>query len=120
MTWEVEYADEFKECRDTLDEKQQDKLAASVKVLQQKGPALDYPHSSKVYNSRFANMRELRTQAGGHPLRTLLAFDPRRCAILLIGGDKTGIDNWYEICISIADALFDVHLKEIAEQGSDG
>ena len=120
MAWEVEYTDEFEEWWNALDEKLQDKLAASVNLLQQKGPALDYPHSSKVYNSRHANMRELRTQAGGHPLRTLYAFDPRRCAILLIGGDKTGIDNWYEIYVPKADTLLDVHLKEISEENPDG
>ena len=35
-------------------------------------------------------MRELRVQSGGKPPRGFYAFDPRRAAILLIGGDKTG------------------------------
>jgi len=59
-------------------------------------------------------MRELRTQCDGHPLRTLYAFDPRRVAILLIGGDKTGNNRWYEVFVPIADRLYDEHLKEIA------
>ena len=41
-------------------------------------------------------MRELRVQHRGKPYRILYAFDPRRCAILLIGGNKTGKDQWYE------------------------
>ena len=58
-------------------------------------------------------MRELRTQHQGRPLRTLYAFDPRRTAILLIGGDKTGDDSWYEVNVPIADRLYDEHLEEI-------
>jgi hypothetical protein len=42
------------------------------------------------------------TQQGGRPLRTLYAFDPRRLAILLIGGDKTGDDRWYDVHVPIA------------------
>ena len=62
-------------------------------------------------------MRELRTQSGGRPLRTLYAFNPMRTAILLIGGDKTGNDRWYEAFVPIADRLFDDHLKELIEEG---
>ena len=62
-------------------------------------------------------MRELRTQSGGRPLRTLYAFDPFRAAILLIGGDKTGDDRFYERMIPIADKLYDVHLDELKKEG---
>jgi hypothetical protein len=63
-------------------------------------------------------MRELRTQSAGRPLRTLYAFNPRRSAILLIGGDKTGDDRWYERFVPIADRLFEQHLLEIEKEGS--
>ena len=62
-------------------------------------------------------MRELRTQHDGHPYRTLYAFDPRRAAILLIGGDKTGNDRWYDINIPIADRLYDAHLEQLKKEG---
>ena len=62
-------------------------------------------------------MKELRTQSWGRPLRTLYAFDPRRCAILLIGGDKTGDDRFYEKMIPLADRLYDEHLKELKKEG---
>lgn len=71
-------------------------------------------------------MRELRVQVGGRPLRVLYAFDPRRAAILLIGGDKTGQDDFYTRLIPLADRLYDEHLAEIAaeaarrEQGNGG
>jgi len=62
-------------------------------------------------------MRELRTQQGGKPLRTLYAIDPRRTAILLIGGDKTGDDRWYDIYIPIADQLYDQHIAQLRKEG---
>jgi len=62
-------------------------------------------------------MRELRTQHAGRPLRTLYAFDPRRAAILLIGGDKTGNNRWYETQIPIADRLYDQHLEQLKQEG---
>ena len=62
-------------------------------------------------------MRELRTQSAGRPLRTLYAFNPRRSAILLIGGDKTGDGRWYEKFVPIADRLFEQHLLELEKEG---
>ena len=67
-------------------------MAYSVRHLNEFGPALGFPHSSKVTSFRYPQMRELRTQSGGRPLRTLYAFNPLRKAILLIGGEKTGDD----------------------------
>ena len=62
-------------------------------------------------------MRELRTQSAGRPLRTLYAFDPLRTAILLLGGDKTGDDRWYEKSVPLADRLYDQHLEELKKEG---
>src|ERR1035441_6630999 len=62
---------------------QQDDLALSVRHLMELGPALGFPHSSKVTSSRYPQMRELRTQSAGRPWRTLYAFDPLRTAILI-------------------------------------
>ncbi len=96
---------------------QQDALAASVGVLEVRGPNLGRPHVDTVHGSKFSNMKELRTQVGGRPLRTLFAFDPRRTAILLIGGDKTGGDRFYDRMIPLADQLFETHLKELDDEG---
>ncbi len=62
-------------------------------------------------------MRELRTQHQGRPYRTLYAFDPRRCAILLLGGDKTGDERWYEVQVPVADRLYDDHLQQLLKEG---
>jgi len=69
-----------------------------------------------VKTSRFPEMRELRAQAGGDPLRMLYAFDQRRTAILLVAGDKTGDDRWYETNVPMADRLFERHLKTIKKE----
>lgn len=66
-------------------------------------------------------MKELRIQHAGRPYRVLYAFDPRRCAILLIGGDKAGNARWYEIFVPRADRLYDEHIARLREEGvTDG
>lgn len=61
-------------------------------------------------------MRELRVQHQGRPYRALYIFNPRRVAILLLGGDKTGDDRWYERNVLLADQLYDNYLAEIKEE----
>ena len=117
MTWQVEYTNEFEAWWETLTDVQQEDVYASVRLLQECGPRLRYPLSSGINGSQFDHMRELRTQSQGHPLRTLYAFDPRRSAILLIGGDKTGDDLWYERMIPIADRLYKEHIEELKKEG---
>lgn len=116
MAWEVEYTDEFEAWWNGLDADAQDRIAVSVTLLEMRGPNLDFPHSSCVRGSRHPHMRELRTQVNGRPFRTLYAFDPRRCAILRIGGDKTGKDDWYDIFVPKADRLYDDHLAQLKEE----
>ena len=118
MAWEIEYTDEFEEWWNTLDEAEQESLLMSVTLLEERGPNLRFPHSSGINNSKHDHMRELRTQHEGRPYRTLYAFDPRRCAILLLGGDKTGEWNaWYEWAIPVADDLYDAYLVELRDEG---
>jgi hypothetical protein len=115
--WEIEFTDEFERWWQTLDGDEQESLAASVELLRQLGPQLARPHADAVDGSKHANMKELRTQHQGRPLRTLFAFDPRRCAILLIGGDKKGDDRFYERMIPLADKLYDDHLEQLRKEG---
>ena len=116
MKWEIEYTDEFERWWDTLSEAEQESIAVSVSLLENLGPNLPRPHSDSVKGSRFNNMKELRTQHAGNPYRTLYAFDPRRTAILLIGGNKAGDDNWYQTYIPLADKLYEEHLKELKKE----
>jgi hypothetical protein len=64
-------------------------------------------------------MRELRIQHGGRPYRVLYAFDPRRVAILLIGGDKTGDDRWYDKCVPLADKIYDAHIETLKKESKE-
>jgi len=74
------------------------------------------PHSSGVETSRHKHMRELRIQHKGRPYRVLYAFDPRRAAMLLIRGDKTGNNRWYEEYVPQADKIYDRHLAELENE----
>jgi hypothetical protein len=113
VTWDVEYTDEFEDWWGNLNEGEQTEIDAHVGLLEEKGPGLRFPYSSDVNNSQYGEMRELRIQYKGDPYRILYAFDPRRTAILLIGGNKTGNDRWYIKFVPIADKLYAEHLKEI-------
>ncbi len=100
-----------------LSETDFDSVDFSVDLLIERGPQLDHPHSSKINGSRHSHMRELRVQSGGRPLRMFYAFDPRRSAILLIGGDKTGDKRFYDRMIPLADDLYDIYLDELRQEG---
>lgn len=73
--------------------------------------------ADSVASSKHANMKELRVQHRGRPYRVLFAFDPRRVAILLIGGDKTGKGRWYREFVPVADRLYDEHLATLRKEG---
>jgi hypothetical protein len=111
--WSVKASDSFCEWWDTLSEKEQIDVAAVVGLLEKLGPMLEYPYSSKINSSKYSHLRELRIQHAGRPYRVLYAFDPRRTAILLVGGDKTGDNRWYPINIPLAEGLYKAHLRTL-------
>jgi hypothetical protein len=117
MSWEVENTDEFVRWFVDLSRADQDAIDFTVDLLITQAPNLRFPHSSGVNNSRHAHMRELRIQSEGKPLRIFYAFDPRRSAILLIGGDKTGDNRFYARMTPIADKLYEDYLKELKQEG---
>ena len=81
------------------------------------GPALRRPVVGDIKSSRHPNVKELRASKGG-VLRVLFAFDPRRHAILLLGGDKSGDwKSWYSTAIPEADDLYDTNLQELRDEG---
>ena len=86
-------------------------------MLEEYGSNLRHPFSSGINGSKFTHMRELRIQHAGQPYRILYAFDPKRVAILLIGGKKTGNDRWYEKFVPIADKLYEQHLSALKKEG---
>ncbi len=113
MPYEVEVSDEFRDWYEPLSEAEQDSVSRVVGLLEERGPALPFPYSSAIQGPRLSHMRELRIQHEGRPYRVLYAFDPKRAAYLLLGGDKTGDDRWYEVNVPKAEAIYAVHLKEL-------
>src|SRR4051812_14793584 len=111
--WEVLMTDEWAAWYGSLGEAEQDSLLAGIELLRRNGPMLTRPYADTIRNSKHANMRELRTQHAGRPLRSLYAFDYERKAILLCGGDKTGDDRFYDRMIPLADQLFTAHLNRL-------
>ncbi len=115
--WIVEYTDEFGEWWKYLSESQQDDTTTVIELLEEDGPDLRFPRSSGIEGSKHKHMRELRVQSSGNPIRVFYAFDPKRVAILLIGGDKAGNNRFYEVYIPIADRLYDEHIKQLYAEG---
>jgi len=115
--WEVEYTDELGDWWHGLTEAEQESIAATVGLLEARGLNLGFPHTSGVTRSKHAHMRELRVQHEGRPYCILYAFDPRRCAILLLGGDKTGDGRWYEVHVPKADRLYDERIETLKQEG---
>lgn len=114
MEWEVEYTDEFSDWWDNLVVDAQDAIEDAVAELIQQGPALGRPYVDTIKGSRHPNMKELRISS----MRILFVFDPRRKAILLIGGNKHGRWNaWYAEMIPNADHLYDEHLDALRKEG---
>jgi hypothetical protein len=117
VPFEVNYTDEFREWWDELTVEQQEDIAARVELLEQNGPALGRQVVDQVAASAFPNMKELRCSSDG-ALRVLFAFDPRREAILLLGGDKSGEWNaWYDWAIPKADELYAQYLRDLRREG---
>jgi hypothetical protein len=116
VEWRVEYTNEFDAWWSKLSEDEQVVIAAKVELLEKHGPSLPRPHSDVIVTSKHSNMKELRGKSGENLLRVLYAFDPRRTAILLIGGDKSGNDRWYDEFVPLADSLFDEHLAALKKE----
>jgi hypothetical protein len=114
--WNIELTDEYVAWFAELDERQQNAIRADIEILEQMGPFLGRPYVDSIKGSKHSNMKELRTMHGRRHLRSFFAFDPRRTAILLIGGDKTGEKTFYDRMIPMADRLFDQYLAEIRKE----
>lgn len=115
--WEVEVTDELKDWRQELSDVQREALTERIDLLAECGPDLGRPIVDRIQASRHHNTKELRAAQGG-ALRVLFMFDPRRTAIMLLGGDKSGQWNaWYETAVPAADDLYDAYLNELRDEG---
>ena len=117
MSYDVEYTDEFETWWNGLTVREQEDVRPVVRLLEERGIRLGHPYSSKVKGSRHGRMRELRIQSGGRPIRVFYAFDPRRTAILLIGGHKREQGQFYQRYMWRADAIYDRYLQQLRREG---
>jgi hypothetical protein len=112
VLWSIEVSDEFTGWYVELSDDEVESVNFSVDLLEQSGPTLGRPHVDTLKGSRIPNLKELRVQHEGRPLRILFAFDPRRIGYLILGGDKTGNTDWYVEFIPRAEAIYARHLTE--------
>lgn len=118
MTWEVSGTDEFADWFSGLTEPEADEVIAVVELLAEHGPELNRPYADRIKGSKYHNMKELRPRGVASNFRILFLFDPRREAILLVGGDKSGQwENWYAKAIPQAERLYEEYLEELASNG---
>jgi len=96
LEWPVEYTDEFGAWWDGLSVEEQVGVDASVGLPARYGPTRKFPHCSGWLPARTRRCGSCAFSNEGRPCRVLYAFDPARTALLLLGGDKTGDDRWYE------------------------
>jgi hypothetical protein len=113
MSWSVSFHPKFEAEYEILSEDVQNELVASLMPLREYGPALGRPDVDTLNDSHYRNMKELRFRADGGVWRVAFAFDPRRNAILLVAGDKSGVSEtkFYKRLIEKADKRYKEHLE---------
>ena len=114
--WTIIYRPHYRAWFGKCGEELQDEILAHLEVLKTVGPNLGRPRVDHIKGSAHQNMKELRVQFKGDPVRILFAFDPDRRAVLLLGGAKTGDDRWYRRNVPLADQEFSLHLQEMQMQ----
>ena len=121
MSWIVEFADEFVAEFLAFERTVRIELAANAELLEQFGPHLGRPQVDTLNGSRHANIKELRFMSAGQAWRVAFAFDPRRRAILLCAGSKSGKSQgrFYRTLIRKADSRFDTHLQRLSTESED-
>jgi len=114
--WKVIQVESFAEWFKDQDTDAQADMVTKIAVLSQYGPRLGRPYADSIKESQHPNMKELRIQSKGRPFRVFYAFDPKRKAVLLVGGNKEGAKRFYKKMIPKADKLFDEYLEEYDEK----
>jgi hypothetical protein len=119
MEWHVAFHPDFMPEFAALSDSVQDEIGALIKVLAVFGPHMRRPGSDTLSGSKHTNMKELRFDADNGVWRVAYAFDPKRRAILLVAGDKSGVaqKRFYKALIARADTRFDQHLDSLKKQG---
>ena len=110
--WSIVTTDRFDHWFDDLDDTDRANVIAGMLLLQEKGPQLARPYADTIEGSAYPNMKELRVQSRGAPIRAFYAFDPERKGILLCAGNKVGDEKrFYKRMIPIADKEYKMYLE---------
>jgi hypothetical protein len=118
MRWKTERTEEFDDWWEALSDNERRRVAISIERLESLGPNAGRPLVDTVKGSRYLNMKELRAT---QTIRVFFAFDPRRKAVLLLGGDKAGrTKRFYRQMIAKADEIYGEHLKSTKEASENG
>jgi len=115
MKWTVKFLDEFEPEFYDLPQEVKDEMLAEASFVEMLGPETGRPHVDKLHGSDHANMKELRFEAANGEWRVAFAFDPKRQAILLVAGDKTGVSEkkFYKRLIEKADERYSRHVEKL-------
>jgi hypothetical protein len=118
MKWTVALHEDFESEFDELPLEVQDELYAEAEFVELFGPATGRPHVDTLNGSDYAHMKELRFEAMNDEWRVAFAFDPKRVAILLVAGGKTGVSEkrFYKRLIAKADARYERHLVNLRSE----
>lgn len=120
MPFTVNTSDTFDNWFTPLEEALQDDILFVVRLLQEHGPQLHRPYADTLEGTKLSNLKEMRVQHRGQPYRILFAFDPKREALLLIGGNKAGDKRWYKKMIPVAEMIFEKHLETLEKEDGNG
>lgn len=118
MSWTILFHDAFEGEFEEFPLEAKEELLAKTRLLREFGPTLGRPHADTLKGSSHANMKELRFKAADGVWRIAFAFDPKRRAIILVGGDKAGVKEtrFYKSLIARADERLSNHLKKMQEE----
>ncbi len=116
MAHQVNFSDPFEAWWRSLERDLQKAIAAYIGLLRAYGPQLGRPYADTLKGSKIGNMKELRIPYRGEPYRILYAFDPKREALLILGGNKANDKRWYQKMIPRAERIYAEHLKQLEER----
>jgi hypothetical protein len=112
---EVIVTDEFRAWYEALSDRDTAAVFHVVSLLEHRGVQLGFPYSSAIRTSRHG-LRELRAASGRRALRVLYAFDVRRQAVLLLGGDKSGSKHFYATAVPVAEQLWETYVSDMQKE----
>lgn len=111
----VQQSEEFAAWLESLDLPDRRAVNRVGARLAMNGFPLGDPRSSALRGSRFP-LRELRPRSGASPLRVLHAFDPRRDALILPGGNEATEASFHRRAIARAETIWIAHLERLTRE----